>query len=200
MSSRVLIVSKTRVGASRCVGALDENGASLRLHEPNGGFPPADTPYGVGQLWDITYVSKQHLVPPHVEDVLVTSARPVGGQQALAAHLRQRVQPWTGDIKNLFEGTLGFTGRGHGYVEPGRVPSCSTGFWLPDRALSATEGLKTYYRYGPFELSYVGVDPAIPTISAGSLVRVSLARWWKQADADDDFPERCYLQLSGWYL
>jgi hypothetical protein len=45
-------------------------------------------------------------------------------------------------------------------------------------------------------ITYVGFEPAIELITHGSLVRVSLARWWRP---DDDSEERCYLQLSGWY-
>jgi hypothetical protein len=49
-------------------------------------------------------------------------------------------------------------------------------------------------RYG-YTISYVGsVDP-LDTIEPGSLIRLSLAHWWKPEDSDDE--ERCYLQLSG---
>ena len=39
----------------------------------------------------------------------------------------------------------------------------------------------------------------IKVIPAGTLVRVSLARWWRPEDSEPNFEERCYLQLSGWY-
>jgi hypothetical protein len=34
-------------------------------------------------------------------------------------------------------------------------------------------------------------------LEANTLLRLSLARWWQQAP---ELEERCYLQLSGWYL
>jgi epoxyqueuosine reductase len=41
--------------------------------------------------------------------------------------------------------------------------------------------------------------PPPPTIPAGTLVRVSLARWWRPDANDTSFPERCFVQLSGWF-
>ena len=54
---------------------------------------------------------------------------------------------------------------------------------------------KSDYRH----MSYVGTQAPIEVIEKGRLVRVSLACWWKPQDADPDFEERCYAQLSGWY-
>jgi len=197
----VLIVAKTRVGGAVCVGALDAHGSSLRLYEPNWSFPPSNSPYQVGQLWDMSLVSRPTTQPPHVEDVAVTKAKHVGQVPNLTAHLRQRITPWTGGVAALFEGKLGFTSNGRGYVEEPNLPSRSTWFWTPDRELQrATIGGKVYYRSGGQEISYVGVDQPIATIPANALVRVSLARWWRPPDADPSFPVRCYLQLSGWYL
>jgi hypothetical protein len=198
---RVVVVAKTRVGGAVCVGALDAQNASLRLYEPNWSFPPANTPYQVGQVWEMTLVPRPSPTPPHVEDVAVTSAKLMKQLPNLAAHLRQRIVPWTGSVTTLFEGKLGFTAHSRGYIEAPDLPSRSTWFWTPDRDLvKGGSGAKVYYRYGGYELSYVGVDRPIATIPANSLVRVSLARWWKPDDADPTFPERCYLQLSGWYL
>lgn len=197
---RVLIVAKTRVGGAVCVGGLDANDMSVRLYESNWKFPPASTQYDVGQIWEMTYQARASPIPPHVEDVAVTSRRLVGTQSNLAAHLRGRVQPWSGGVSALFGGSLQFTGNMRGFIEAPGIPPQSTGFWLPEQDLQRVgQGGRIYYRHGFHELSYVGVTPAIATIGAGCLVRVSLARWWKPDDADDDFPQRCYLQLSGWY-
>lgn len=48
-------------------------------------------------------------------------------------------------------------------------------------------------------IPYVGFEPAVDLIPKGTLVRVSLARWWRPHDSPPDMEERCYLQLSGWY-
>ena len=47
------------------------------------------------------------------------------------------------------------------------------------------------------KITFVGFQNPVQLISAGTLLRISLARWW--APNDDDVEERCYLQLSGWY-
>jgi hypothetical protein len=107
----------------------------------------------------------------------------------------------------LFGGVLGYTSNSNGYVSKSRgVPDRSTWFWFPDKDLTLrSDG--THYDY-PMKmflgvtqqrgLAYVGELPPPPTIPAGTLVRVSLARWWSP-DADADFELRCYAQLSGWF-
>lgn len=197
---KVLIVAKTKLGSSTCVGGLDANDNSVRLLEKDGSYP-APTVYDVGQIWEISYTSAAHTRPPHSnEDVLVSRRKLHGTQPKLASHLRGRLTPWTGDITSLYEGNLGFTSKGRGYIEAPNIPSRSTWFWVPDNDLDlVAHDNKPYYQDGSYEMSYVGVAPAVSTIPKGTLVRVSLASWWKPKDADPDFPERCYLQLSGWY-
>jgi hypothetical protein len=197
---RVLIVAKTKIGASTCVGGLDANGNSVRLLESDGSYP-APNVYAIGQIWDIKYVPAANTKPPHNnEDVLVSSCTQQGVQPNLAAHLRSRLAPWTGGITSLYEGKLGFTGQGRGYIEEPDIPSRSTWFWIPDKDLTLiNHNGKPYYQYDSYEMSYVGVAPVIATIPKGTLVRVSLARWWRPPTTPN-FQERCYLQLSGWYV
>lgn len=196
---KLLIVAKTKVGSDVCIGSLDEHGVSIRLKEADESFPSLST-YSVGELWDVTGKKPKTIVPPHVETILVTARTKLGTETKLLKAIKRLVKvPWTGDITALYEGKLGFTGNCHGYVQAPDIPSKSTWFWVPDADLTLANG---YYRYGdgPYEVKYVGVEAAIPKIPAGTLVRVSLAGWWKPRDADDNFPERCYLQLSGWYV
>jgi hypothetical protein len=83
----------------------------------------------------------------------------------------------------------------------GGVPGQSTGFWIPDRDLVLRDDGKHYdfrSRLGARGLSYVGEPEAKSQLKAGTLLRVSLARWWRPPDVDD-MEERCYLQLSGWF-
>lgn len=42
-----------------------------------------------------------------------------------------------------------------------------------------------------------GFQTPLDYIPQGTVLRMSLANWWKKGDSDE---ERCYLQLSGWYL
>lgn len=140
------------------------------------------------------------MIPPHVETVLVTARTKVGSEPNLLGAITSLItNPWRGDLTSLYEGKLGFTGNARGYIEAPNIPTRSTWFWLPGADLNFANG---YYRYGngPYEMKYVGVAASIPRIPAGTLVRASLAGWWKPDTASPDFPERCYLQLSGWYV
>lgn len=204
---RCLIVSKTQARNAVCVGALAADRSNLRLTE-QAGFPflPHDTPYEIGQIWELSYVPCSDLAAPHLEDVLVTSAEFVASRSDLAERLPEWTSPWRGGVKDLFEGKIsGPTTSGSGYIQDD-IPRQSVGFWIPDRDLvskyevSPYNGVRRYYyRYEPFRIIYVGVARPPEQIQAGALARVSLARWYKPSDAADDFPERCYLQISGVY-
>src|SRR5579885_1313331 len=182
---RVVIVAKTRMnGGMLCVGALSADGAeSLRLLQANGWNQPADTPYDVGEIWDIEGRRKPDCVPPHVEDFLVTQRHQIGREPRLAQFLSARVRPWRGGPEGLFDGLIRFTGSRSGYISrQNKLPSCSTGFWLADRPLfRIQDGDRASYHYTREALvcrvTYVGTAPAPATIAAGTLVRVSLARW-----------------------
>ncbi len=77
----------------------------------------------------------------------------------------------------------------------------SVGFWIPDRDLTKKVFYeKTRYSYpiinGWRSLPFVGYGIEVDVIPAGTLTRVSLARWW---DTNGTTEDRCSLQLSGWY-
>jgi hypothetical protein len=190
-------------GTSRCISGIAENGASIRLLPNAGGHWDTSAPFQVGEIWELQYAALASPARPHVEDVVVSQQRRLGIQPALRAHLLGRVTPWQGSTDSLFDGMVGYTASNNGYVaERLGIPSRSIWFWIPDRDLSLRADGR-HYDYsdglGLRGLAYVGEPAPVATISAGSLVRVSLARWWKPPDADPDFEERCYVQLSGWY-
>jgi hypothetical protein len=202
---RVLIVAKTHFHDRACVGglALDDN-RGLRLLEANGAHQPADTPFEIGQVWDLDFRPGSHIKPPHIEDVLVSNKRLMGRVVDLLACLLGRVKPWRGAPNQTFEDLVRPTYHGSGYVNDIMgVPSMSTGFWQPDRPLAYEESEgKPYYRYpcdkGVRLLRYVGFASPVKSLPTGTLVRLSLARWWRP-DGAYDVEDRCYLQLSGWY-
>ena len=207
---KVLIVGKTRMLNARCIGALDlSNYRSLRLLEANGYYPSVDTPFDVGDVWQINYAPAPGLRPPQLEGVLVRQAEYEKACRIAPDWLLRHVAAWRGGPNKLFDGLLQCTNAGRGYIsERSGIPNCSTGYWIPDRPLHLVqEGGKRVYRYerrGAFEfgvrdLAYVGIAEPDEIIPAGGLVRVSLAGWWKPEDSDPDFEERCYLQLSGWF-
>ena len=199
-----MIVSKTEAGREVCVGALTVDGTNVRLTEdPGSYFLPADTPFEIGQVWEITYTQRQDIVPPHVEDVLIDSQEFSTTVPNLTHALTRLVRPWQGGVASLFDGKIqGPTTNGSLYIQD-NVPNQSVGFWIPDEDLtgSYTPGMsRFYYGYQSFRMPYVGVaHPPPDRIAAGTLIRVSLARWYRPPDASHDFPDRCYLQISGSY-
>lgn len=221
---RVLIVGRTRMTAKlACVGALTRSTfKGIRLMRPNHTNQPANTPFQVGQVWDIDFRPYAEITPPHVEDVIVTAQKFVGEQPDLRSILPRYVNPWKGGVAALFDGLLHIDTSSYCISRSVGVPHCSTGYWFPDQPLTLThrdsrayyeieatteadiETLKKYHRdaqktqrrpvaYIPF----VGCADPIPLIEPGTLVRVSLSRWWRQ---EEFYEKKCFLQLSGWYL
>ncbi len=202
----VLILAKTRMREGFCcVGGLDlETNRGVRLLQANGLNQPESTPYQIGQIWALDARPADLLRPPHIEDVLVSSARGIGRQIGLASFLRDRVEIWRGSPNVLFDGLLKATPLGSGYISAKHgMPPVSVGFWISDRELSSVNSNgKWRYNYSgrsPVRyIPYVGMERAIPRLKAGTLLRVSLARWWSPP-GKSEIEERCYLQLSGWY-
>ncbi len=201
---KVLIVAKTRMNTGLCVGGLvlDSN-RSVRLLPLTGHNQPNDTPFAVGQIWDLNLENVEDILAPHTEDVRITKSTFVGNQKNLSAFLPSRVPILPANPQSLFDGLLRFTGSGSAYIsERTGVPAYSTCFWRPDRPITKIEGPKLRYQIRhpsrTFEISYVGTGLSIDRIPPNTLVRLSLARWWKPEYVDME--ERCYLQLSGWYI
>lgn len=206
---KCLIVSKTRKGSRACVGAIEaKTRKSLRLLESDGSDPFEHT-YSIGQVWDLNYIPHSPTVAPHTESVRVTNRIRLYdvSLDRVASVLRNLPHRgvWCGSSSNLFDGMLRYTLAGKGYIgKDGQIPDYSTGQWEPDQDLLLTKDNrgKTCYSYESHAISlipYVGFEEPIEVIPAGTLVRVSLAQWWLPSDWEDG-SERCYLQLSGWYL
>ncbi|MFW6070668.1 MAG: DNA helicase RecQ, partial [bacterium] len=202
---KVVIVAKTRMGSGACVGALTFEGRSLRLIAPDRDSNPTfNMEYEIGDVWDIDAQEPPHVDPPHVENVIVHDKRRLPPIDDVASFAQRQMSPVAGGPDALFEGLAQVAASGALYIsEEGGVPSFSTMFWQPDRPLQRVEDAKRIrYRYdtedGACTLTFVGFQEPIPEIPAGSLLRVSLAHWWRP----DDLPQgelRCYVQLSGWF-
>jgi len=204
--SRVLIVSRTRMNKGRvCVGAhdLEDGFRSLRLLTPSGMNMPEDKPLAVGAIWDLDYNDHEDPDLPHVEDVHVTGGKRVDSIPAgdLAEYLLERIDPWTGSPETIFDGTVAATPSGRVYVpEDGPLPAQSTGYWLPDaEVLKRISFEKIRYLYmgtsTTDEFTWAGTENPPEQIAAGTLVRVSLARWFNPSSA----PAGYYAQISGVY-
>ncbi len=202
----VLIVAKTHLTEGVCIGALDRNGRFLRLLDEKGAHQPSDCPFEINQVWEITSRKADKRVPPHVEDVKILHKeykRKLRNEQTMLQVLKNcNVKIWKGNPETLFDGCLLWTAKGSGYISgKARIPDHSVGFWITDKELTKYNVYeKIRYRYSCSQngrsLPYVGVETPAEIIPAGTLLRVSLARWW---DKDGEIEERCSLQLSGWY-
>jgi len=204
---QVLIVSKTHMNNQVCVGGIVmADGTPVRLLDNNGHNQPQNTPLEIGSIWDIDFTQRFKITPPHVEDVIINKMKPgnpLPGNTRLSDILQKQlhVPIWYGAPDKLFDGLLQWTRNGSGFINGSGICETSSGFWISDKALVRDDfkGIRYKYGFGFFKarkIKYVGFQEPADKIPAGSLLRVSLARWWKQ---DDDTEERCFLQLSGWY-
>lgn len=200
----VIIVSKTHMSNATCVGGVLTNGKFVRLLNSDGYNQDSDTDIEVGQVYTINFSERADKTPPHIEDILVHSMTyklTFEDINEMVEYLTSelKVKIWKGSSDVLFDGNLQWTSSGSGYIsESGGVPQNSVGFWIPDKDLKRNdfnEKVKYSYPLRWRNIPYVGFQNPIDLIPAGTLIRVSLARWWSPNDDE----ERCYLQLSGWY-
>lgn len=200
---KVVITSKTRMSQGYCVGGYDvSEGKYIRLLTKTGSNQGYDTDFEVGELWRLSYKQRQNVTPPHVEDVLVTKQHYIRAVTDLSDYIQRRITPYCGCITGLFDSTLGFTSNGGPYINGDKgLPSNSVGFWLIPKELEMVDKGNGRVRYKvkneSYEMPYVGLQTAVRSIPEGTLVRVSLARWWSPEPGE--FEDRCYVQLSGWY-
>jgi ATP-dependent DNA helicase RecQ len=202
---RVLIVAKTRRGTGACVGGMTQHGESVRLiasdaaHNEHAGLE-----YNVGDVWEVEFEPDAAIIPPHVENIIVHSARRLKQAEDIAGIIERFMPPVSGGPENLFDSTLQHLPSGALFIaERTGVPERSTMFWRPDEALEMdVEGKRIRYRYptpdGGRLLTFVGFQEPLGVIPAGTLLRVSLAHWWRPSDKPDE-ELRCHAQLSGWF-
>jgi len=205
MKEKVLVVSKTHMNNGHCcVGAVTLNGEFIRLKDANGHNQPDDVDFTLGKVYWVEYEKNVNTIPPHVEDVFVSSHKFYGKLKDDITFVdfltKRNVFIHSGSVDDLFQGFLKWTHTGSGYVTQEAIPDNSVGFWISDRDLEICEFYGTRYSYpsthGSRRLKFVGYQDTVDVIPAGTLMRVSLARWWQKDEYSED---SCYLQLSGWY-
>ena len=206
---RVLIVAKTRMGSGACIGAITEKGESVRLvpfnADPHDG---ANREYEVGEIWEIKGEQETSLIPPHNENFVVhkkSRLHTTKDTKDLVSVIELLMPPKTGHPRVLYEGLLQNTESGRLHIaKQSDMPPYSTTFWRTDQPLTLDiEKLKLRYRYptenGGCTFTFGGFQEPLETIPAGTLLRVSLAHWWRPKDKPTT-EERCYAQISGWFL
>lgn len=209
--SNVLIVSRTKMSNNNvCVsGIVEETGESIRIHTSKGGNLHKDSPYQIGDRWEMIVESAWNARQyPHTEDRNVTPIKKIGNinLKEIANFVSKNGRVVKGSISDLFNKVIIFEGviPQSGFITPksNNVPDHSVEFWISDTDLikreETYEGKKQiYYLYSWYKIKYVGFQEAIDNIPKGTVIRISLANWWKKDPLSE---ERCYLQLSGWYL
>lgn len=205
----IVIVSKTKMSSNDCVGGIvTKTGQFVRLLDESGRNQPENCDFEIGEIWDIKFSSRNNSTPPHREDILISSK--TNTQKSVSKKRLSEWIPnnfadkvWRGSPDSLFNEMIRFTPSGSGFInKENGTPNYSVGFWIADKNLTRRDYKgKVKYNYPSSNwrnIPYVGKDESIDIIPAGILMRVSLARWWSPDDSDSE--ERCYLQLSGWYL
>ncbi len=202
----ILITSKTHKGNAACVGGiLLSNNRLVRLLNPGNWDQYSDTNFDVGDVWDIEFYDREEMEPPHIEDIIIQSENYIRDIGDITKYIKEcGVTIFQGGPSQIFNGLLGWTQNGGGYIgNKNNLPDNSVGFWISDKDLILDEDEKHYiYSHDnilatPKRFPYVGFAPTVEKIPQGTLMRMSLARWWKPENSD--MSERCYLQLSGWY-
>ncbi|MGP1623901.1 dual OB domain-containing protein [Bacteroides heparinolyticus] len=200
----VLIVSKTQMKSGVCVGGINEDtNEFIRIHNERGGHLPFDAPYEIGDRWEMNVEKAWNARPrPHVEDMQTSAIKKINnvGHAGIisyvnTASLGKRLTQ--GPLQDTFEGCLQLTGK-QNFINNDKVPTFSTQFWIADQDLIHLKIYENhYYVYNNIRIKFVGYQTPVELIPCGSIIRLSLANWW---DGDGSNEERCYLQLSGWYV
>jgi len=218
---QVLIVAKTKMGKGVCLGGLVLN-THPHQHQrvrllpwyPRAFSHPMDTPFNLGDIWDLELEEVSDKNAPHTEDRRIKGF----GEQKIETKSKSelkdfllnqiRVHALPVHPSALFNGLIRFTDRRKGYVSPADgLPGYSTGFWRFNQPLYKKASYQyeedevedddaaryLYYDSGTrvlvLDVKHKGFDDPLETIPQGTLLRFSLARGYK-----------CYLQLSGWFL
>lgn len=200
----IIIVSKTQMRNGVCVGGIvKRTGELIRIHGERGQNLSFDAPYEIGDVWRMTVETAWNVrQPPHIEDkqTIAYSKLENIGVSGIISYINNHIGLFNiarGHIRNAFDGALNFIGNKN-FINRNQIPTFSTQFWIPDKPLHYVSSFeKTYYTYDNIRIKFVGYQDPVSIIPAGSIVRISLANWW---DGDGSGEDRCYLQLSGWYL
>jgi Dual OB-containing domain len=145
------VAGRTRMPADRvCVGGLTlDSGTSVRLLGSDGRNLPEDHRIRPGDVWDLTYSPRTATRPPHTEDVIVASGRPVRTVENIKASILELIDPWDCELDGIFDGQLAVTEHGTAFLrDDPPLPGSSTGFWIADRPVRlAPSGYGARYRF-----------------------------------------------------
>ena len=192
-----------------CVGGFDIiQHSNVRLLTPSGENQDFESPLTVHKVIKAVYRRQNvRLKHPHTEDVRLLDYEFL---EVTSSDLLRFQNLWpivAGPIERTFSGSLSREGSMSLSVRESNVPDHSVCFWRLDQPLLQDVDYferfnKRIYNYrigaSRVRLPFVGLQGAERMLRAGTVVRLSLARWWRPENADYS-DKRCQLQLSGWY-
>ena len=197
--AKVLVVSRTKMGYSNvCIGSISTEGKYMRLLLPNDQKMKANIDININDYLIIEYKDVKQIIAPHYEDVSIYYAKKISTNNIpLQTYLKSfNLKTWKGGPEELYEKKLIWSNN-KGYISSSNVPEQSVGFWIADRDLYLNDNRYIYsVDHEKYSIPYVGINKPHSCIYKGTLIRVSLARWWNNGSFDED---RCYLQLSEFY-
>lgn len=204
--TQVLVVCKTRMKTGLCLGGLVAGSyAKIRLLTPEGDNQPEDTDLAVGDIWECQLEPKRDTRKPHTEDMFVSPKGLVRRVPNMREFITERLRIEPTHKSRLFDGRLCYTRPGSAYIsQRARLPDHAHEFWRPLYGLRRRQVRhKIYFEYEDpdsrqvFRMRYVGLEKPIEWLAPDNLLHLSLARWWQQPGIKE---ERCYLQLSGYFI
>ena len=197
----VLITSKTHKGKAACVGGMViSNNRFVRLLNPGNWDQYADTDFDIGDIWDINFTEREDVEPPHIEDIIIHSKRFLRKVDNFTNFISNSgIQIFRGSPNNIFDGLLGWTGSGSGYIgNRNNLPQNSVGFWISDKNLTLDDDEKHYIYPSSNAFSrakrfpYVGFEPKEELIELQKQVETVL----KEFNIRKDFQFLPHLTLA----
>ena len=202
--ARILVVSKTRMRNNHvCIGAITDSGKYLRLLYPDNSNMLENVDINIYDNILIKYQKREDTKLPHSEDINLFYAKKISitSKPIIGILNALKVTIWKGKPTVLFDNKLIWSNnywRSTAYISSKSISNNSVGFWISDRDLYLKDGRYEYVLDNlTYSIKYVGMHKPQEYIYKGTLIRVSLARWWNNNGNFSD--DRCYLQLSEYY-
>lgn len=203
--ANVLVVSKTKMGNNyTCIGSISNTGVYMRLLSFDNSNMLKDVEINIHDNLYIKYKKREDTKSPHNEDINLYFAKKISinNRPMLKVLDILSINIWRGAPSVLFNGKLKWSQSqwsSKGYISNDDIPNNSVGFWIANKDLYLNDNRYEYISDdSTCSIKYVGITKPQECIYKGTLIRVSLARWWDNHGAFED--KKCYLQLSECYL
>lgn len=202
--ANTLVVSKTKMKNNHvCIGAITDSGKYLRLLYPDNSNMLENIDINIYDNLLIKYQKRKDIKLPHSEDINLYYAKKIStnNRPMLDILKKLNINIWKGNPTILFDNKLIWSNNywsSTAYISTKNISNNSVGFWISDRDLYLNKDRYEYVLDNiTYSIKYVGIHEPQECIYKGTLIRISLARWWNNNGAFEQ--DRCYLQLSEYY-